>query len=162
MFNVKEVIREVEAEKKPESEGTPRAKGAKGAKNRPEISTISTISTPPASENGNVSKLESLRLIYGDSNQKDDDPVIPFTDHEIAEHKIDTEVHRDDRAFVRQRLIGIYGAKRLELVDQYLKHFNEGSNSVEEAHKKSNAGRFKANTWLREHSIKSKVDGSRS
>ena len=91
-----------------------------------------------------------------------DPEAIPFTDHEIAEHKIDQEIHKDDRSFVRQRLIGIYGAKRLELVDQYLKHFNEGSNSVKETHKKSNAARFKANTWLREHSIKSKVDRSRS
>ena len=65
MFDVRAVVRQIEAEENPKSDGTPRAKGAKGAKgakNRPEISTISTISTPPASENGNVSKLESLAI----------------------------------------------------------------------------------------------------
>ena len=62
MFNVKEVIREVEAKKKPESEGDPRAKRANCAKNESEISTISTISTfstPPSSENDDIGKLET-------------------------------------------------------------------------------------------------------
>jgi hypothetical protein len=149
MFDVRAVVRQIEAEENPKSDGTPRAKGAKGAKNRPEISTISTISTPPASENGNVSKLESLRLIYGDSNQKDDDPVIPFTDHEIAKHKIDQEIHKDDRSFVRQQLIGVYGGDRLLRVDEYLEQYELGAASVTELHKKSNAGRRRANTWLR-------------
>ena len=59
MFNVKEVIREVEAKKKPESEGEPRAKRANCAKNESEISTISTFSTPPSSENDDIGKLEN-------------------------------------------------------------------------------------------------------
>jgi hypothetical protein len=39
MFDVRAVVRQIEAEENPKSDGTPRAKGAKGAKNRPEIST---------------------------------------------------------------------------------------------------------------------------
>ena len=75
---------------------------------------------------------------------------IPFTDHEIAEHRIDTEVHRDDRAFVRQQLIGVYGGDRLLRVDEYIEQHELGAASVTEPHKKSNAGRFRANTWLRQ------------
>ena len=79
----------------------------------------------------------------------DPDPV-PFTDHEIAEHLINTKVHRDDRSFVRQQLIGAYGAERLIRVDAYLEQFRLGAGSVKQPHKKSNAGRRRANTWLRQ------------
>jgi hypothetical protein len=81
---------------------------------------------------------------------KNEQESIPFTDHEIAEHRIDTEVHRDDRAFVRQQLIGAYGVERLLRVDAYLEQFRIGVESVGEPHKKSNAGRKRANTWLRQ------------
>ena len=118
--------------------------------------------TDKTDKRASVSNVSSSSGRFSEISPENEQELIPFTDHEIAKHKIDQEIHKDDRSFVRQRLIGIYGAKRLELVDQYLKHFNEGSNSVEETHKKSNAGRFKANTWLREHSIKSKVDRSKS
>jgi hypothetical protein len=147
MFNVKAVIREVEAEKIPESEGTPRANCAKGAKNEPKVSTFST---PPTSKKQDIGKLDSLRLIYGEPNQNDDDIEVPFTDHEIAGHRIDTEVHRDDRSFVRQQLIGAYGAERLTRVNTYLEQFRIGAESVTEPHKKSNAGRRRANSWLRQ------------
>ena len=151
MFNVKAVIREVEAEKNPKSEGAPCAKSANGAKNEPEISTFSTLSTRTPSENTEITKIQSLKLIYGDPNQSDTDTQpVPFTDHEIAEHRIDTEVHRDDRAFVRQQLIGAYGVERLLRVDAYLEQFRIGVESVGEPHKKSNAGRKRANTWLRQ------------
>ena len=85
----------------------------------------------------------------GDINQilPENDPI-PFTDHEIAEHKIETEVHRDDRPFVRQQLIGAYGAERLCRVDAYLEQFKTAAASVTEPHKKSNAGRRHANAWL--------------
>jgi hypothetical protein len=150
MFNVKAVIQEVEQEKVTESEGNPRANGANGAKNEPKVSTFSTFSTPPTSNKRDIGKLDSLRLIYGEPNQKDDDIEVPFTDHEIAEHLINTEVHRDDRSFVRQQLIGAYGAERLSRVDGYLEQFRIGAESVTEPHKKSNAGRRRANTWLRQ------------
>jgi hypothetical protein len=158
MFNVKAVIREVEAEKNPEIEGDPCAKSANGAKNEPEISTISTISTRTPSENTDITTIQSLKLIYGDPNQSDTDTQpVPFTDHEIAEHKIDTEVHRDDRSFVRQQLIGAYGSERLSRVDEYLMQFKIGAESVDEPHKKSNAGRRRANTWLRQDGGKDKI-----
>ena len=83
------------------------------------------------------------------SEQIEENDPIPFTDHEIAEHKIDTEVHRDDRSFVRQQLIGAYGAERLARVDTYMVQFRLGAESVKQPHKKSNAGRRRANTWLR-------------
>jgi hypothetical protein len=81
---------------------------------------------------------------------ENDPNPIPFTDHEIAEHLINTEVHRDDRSFVRQQLIGAYGGERLSRVDAYLAQFRIGAESVTEPHKKSNAGRRRANTWLRQ------------
>ena len=83
----------------------------------------------------------------GISPENDPNPV-PFTDHEIAEHLINTEVHRDDRSFVRQQLIGAYGEKRLARVNAYLEQLNIGLQSVTEPHKKENAGRKRANTWL--------------
>jgi hypothetical protein len=89
---------------------------------------------------------EGFREISPDNEQE----PIPFSDHEIAEHKIDIEVHRDDRAFVRQQLIGAYGVERLLRVDAYLEQFRLGVESVGEPHKKSNAGRKRANTWLRQ------------
>lgn len=156
MFNVKAVIQEIEGEKIPDSKGAPRAKDAKRAKAESEISTISTVSTPPTSENRDIGKLDSLKLIYGDPDQIDNldqsevGIEVPFTDHEIAEHLIDTEVHRDDRAFVRQQLLGAYGAERLSRVDDYLKQLKSGAESVGESYKKSNAGRGRANTWLRQ------------
>jgi hypothetical protein len=156
MFNVKAVIQEVEQEKVTESEGNPRANCANGAKNEPKVSTFSTFSTPPTSENRDIGKLDSLKLIYGDPDQIDNldqsevGIEVPFTDHEIAEHLINTEVHRDDRAFVRQQLLGAYGAERLSRVDDYLKQFKIGAESVGESYKKSNAGRGRANTWLRQ------------
>ena len=58
----------------------------------------------------------------GDFPDNNPDPV-PFTDHEIAEHLIDTEVHPDDRSFVRQQLIGAYGEKRLARVSAYFEQF---------------------------------------
>ena len=151
MFNVKAIIGEVEAEKNPESEDNPRANCANGAKNEPEVSTFSTFSTPPTSNKQDIGKLDSLKLIYGDLGQGEADIDVPFTDHEIAEHLINAEVHRDDRPFVRQQLIGAYGAERLKQVDSYLEQFSIGSASVTESYKKSNAGRLRANTWLREN-----------
>jgi hypothetical protein len=42
------------------------------------------------------------------SNEQDS---VRLTDHELAEHKINGLRLRDDRVFVHQRLIGIYGKK---------------------------------------------------
>jgi hypothetical protein len=97
-----------------------------------------------------VSNVSSGFRGFNEISVENEQEPIPFTDHEIAGHKIDTEVHRDDRAFVRQRLLGVYGVERLSRVDEYLKQFELGAASVSEPHKKSNAGRRRANTWIRE------------
>ena len=81
------------------------------------------------------------------SNEQDS---IPFTDHELAEHKINGLRLRDDRVFVHQKLIGIYGKKRLDLVNQYFDEWRKGSEAQSGGHRKDNAGRYRANTWLRD------------
>ena len=79
----------------------------------------------------------------------DPDPV-PFTDHELAEHKINELTLRDDRTFVRQMLLGAYGKDRLTLVDLYFNEWRKGVESEPIEVKKENAGRRRANTWLRQ------------
>jgi hypothetical protein len=160
VFNVKEVIREVEAEKNPKSEDDPRAKRANRANFRLVFSTISTFSTSPSPENEDIGKLESLKLIYGDPNQNQSDvevltdalPIdsVPFTDHEIAEHKINGLALREDRSFVRQMLLDAYGKGRLDLVEQYFTEWHKGATAEPVEVKKENAGRKRANTWLRQ------------
>jgi len=81
------------------------------------------------------------------SNEQDSTSL---TDHELAEHQINGLRLRDDRVFVHQRLIGIYGKKRLDLVNQYFDEWQKGSNAQPEGHRKENAGRYRANTWLRD------------
>jgi hypothetical protein len=97
-----------------------------------------------------VSNVSATSGGFDEISSENEQESIPFTDHEIAEHKINTEVHRDDRSFVRQQLIGAYGAERLTRVNDYLEQFKIGMQSVGEPHKKSNAGRKRANTWLRQ------------
>jgi len=74
----------------------------------------------------------------------------PSTDHELAEHKINGLRLRDDRVFVHQRLIGIYGKKRLELVNQYFDEWHKGSEAETNVNKIENSGRKRANIWLRD------------
>ena len=77
---------------------------------------------------------------------------IYFTDHQLAEHKINGLRLRDDQVFIHQNLIGIYGKKRLELVNQYFYEWSKGMDAEPVGYKKENKGRYRANTWLREHS----------
>jgi hypothetical protein len=107
--------------------------------------TDKTIKSPFVGSDGSTSG--HIRNIQAEI----DLDTVPFTDHEIAEHMISKEVHRDDQSFVRQQLIGTYGAARLKRVDEYLEQFTIGSDSVDQPHKKSNAGRRRANTWIREN-----------
>ena len=74
---------------------------------------------------------------------------MPFTDHELAEHKISQLVLHDDRVFMHQKLIGTYGKKRLELVTQYFDEWRKGMEAEPVGIKKENKGRHRANTWLR-------------
>ncbi len=75
---------------------------------------------------------------------------VPITDHELAKHKINGLRLREDRVFIHQRLLGIYGKKRLDLVNQYFDEWQKGSDAQPEGHRKENAGRYRANIWLRD------------
>ena len=102
--------------------------------------TAVTAKGPP-----NVSNVSSTP---GDIENFSDEDSVPFSDHEIAEHKIDQLKLRDDRIFVRRCLVGAYGAKRLEIVDGYLSEWQKGKDSETMDIKKENAGRKRANTCL--------------
>jgi len=71
------------------------------------------------------------------------------TDQETAEHRINGLRLHDDRVFVRQKLIGIYGAKRLDIVNKYLEQWRLGVEAEPVKIKKENAGRHRANAWIR-------------
>ena len=144
MFNVKAVVREIEAEENLKNEHIPRAKRANPAN----VSHFSRLSRPSAVENENIEKLEALKLLYGEQDS------IPSTDHELAEHKINGLEMREDREFVRRKLKGIYGKKRLDLVNQYFDEWQKGSDAETNVNKIDNAGRYRANTWLRDNPIK--------
>ncbi len=81
------------------------------------------------------------------SNEQDS---ASLTDHELAEHKINGLRLREDRVFVHQKLIGIYGKKRLDLVNQYFDEWQKGSDAETNVNKIENAGRKRANIWLRD------------
>ena len=66
-----------------------------------------------------------------------------------AENLVNSLKLRDDRVFVHQSLIGIYGTKRLNIVNKYIEQWQQGSNAEPVDIKKDNAGRYQANTWLR-------------
>ncbi len=75
---------------------------------------------------------------------------VPFTDQELAEHKINGLRLREDREFVNRKLIGKYGKERLELVNQYFAEWQKGSEAETNVNKIENSGRYRANTWLRD------------
>ena len=77
--------------------------------------------------------------------EHDDKP----SDQEIAENLIDSLKLRDDKIFIRQCLIGVYGSKRLSIINSYLEQWELGSDTETNVIKKDNAGRYRANTWLR-------------
>jgi len=128
MFNVQLVIEELGIERKgtDEIKPSPRANDAKGANPSVKVSTFSAFSTSIVPEN----------------------PV--SSSQEKAEVLIDSIRFRDDRVFVRQQLIGVYGANRLTIVQEYLNQWYLGSSSEPVSHKKGNSGRRRANEWLRE------------
>ena len=110
--------------------------------------TDKTIKSPPDTPfvgfDGSTSRdIENIQA----SNEQDS---TPFTDHEMAEHKINGLRLRDDRVFVHQKLIGIYGKKRLDIVNQYFDEWRKGSEAETNVNKIENAGRYRANTWLRD------------
>jgi hypothetical protein len=103
-----------------------------------------------------VSSVSSTTKDIINSLSKDKLESIPFSDHEIAEQKIDHLKEHGDRVFVRRCLVGVYGSSRLEMVEGYLNEWRQGSNDETNVNKKENVGRHRANTWLR-----SKLDKSR-
>jgi len=105
---------------------------AKTAKS-PFVSTVSSTS-------GDIENIQA-------SNEQDS---VSFNDHELAEHKINGLRLREDRVFIHQRLMGIYGKKRLELVNQYFDEWQKGSEAETNVNKIENTGRKRANTWLRD------------
>ncbi len=140
MFNVKAVVREIEAEENLNNEHSPRAKRANPAN----VSHFSRFSQLSPVENENIRKLEALKILYGEQDS------VPLTDHELAEHKINGLRLREDREFVYQKLKGTYGEKRLTLVIQYFDEWQKGSDAETNVNKIENAGRYRANTWLLE------------
>ncbi len=101
-------------------------------KSLPFVSTVSSTT-------GDIKNIQA-------SNEQDS---VPLTDHDLAEHQINGLRLRDDRVFVHQKLIGIYGKERLELVNLYFDEWRKGSDAQPQGHRKENAGRYRANTWLR-------------
>ena len=101
-----------------------------------------------------VSNVSSSSGGFNEISPENEQESIPFTDHEIAEYKINGLTLREDRAFVRQMLLGAYGNNRLTLVDQYLSEWHIGATAEVVEVKKENAGRHRANTWLREKQSK--------
>lgn len=72
-----------------------------------------------------------------------------YLNQQKAERLVSSLALHDDRVFVHQCLIGVYGAKRLDIVNKYLEQWQQGSDTEPINIKKDNAGRHQANTWLR-------------
>jgi hypothetical protein len=75
--------------------------------------------------------------------------VVSHLNHQKAENLVSSLKLRDDQIFVHKCLIGIYGTKRLEVVNKYLEQWQQGSDGEPITIKKGNAGRYQANSWLR-------------
>jgi hypothetical protein len=94
--------------------------------------------------------LEVAKRLYRETR------IIPLTEDEIADRKIDKLKLRDDRNFMYETLKGTYGKDRLALVNQYFNEWHKGVESEPTEVKKENAGRRRANTWLRQERGKDK------
>ena len=149
MFDLEATCRKLGIWEEPENEERPVAIRAIPAIPIPKNSQNSQNSRPPVfkiQNNHSVdykSELEAARKLFASD--------VPFTDDELAEHKINGLLLHDDRVFVRQKLIGTCGEKRLELVTQYFDEWRKGMEAEPVGIKKENKGRHRANTWLREH-----------
>jgi hypothetical protein len=60
-------------------------------------------------------------------------------------------VIRDDRLFIEACIAGKTHDEIIELLSQYRSHWLEAVTAERSTHCKDNAGRFAANTWLREN-----------
>ncbi len=80
-----------------------------------------------------------------------DSDIEKLTDQELAEHLVGSLKSHDDRIHLHRRLIGAYGTKRLGIVNEYLAQWIQGSDAETISYKKDNAGRYRANVWLRQY-----------
>jgi hypothetical protein len=75
--------------------------------------------------------------------------IVSYLNQQEAERLVSSLELHDDRVFIHQCLIGIYGTNRLDTVNKYLEQWQQGSSAEPINIKKDNAGRNRANTWLR-------------
>ena len=61
---------------------------------------------------------------------------------------------RDDRQFIRECLATVSAPDRLALVNEYLEQWQQGWDAEPDPIKSDNAGRYRANVWLRERQEK--------
>jgi hypothetical protein len=97
-----------------------------------------------------VSKQEFISTPEFEQLKIHKDKVVNHLNHKQAELLVCSLKLHDDRVFIRQQLIGVYGSDRLAIVREYLNQWQLGSNSEPASHKKENVGRYRANVWLRE------------
>jgi len=125
------------------------------------IRAIPAIPIPKNSQNSQNSRPPMLKIqnaYPGDSKseleaaKKHFTSDVPFTDQELAEHKINGLRLREDQIFVRRKLKRMYGKERLDLVNQYFDEWQKGMDTEQVEIKKENVGRKRANTWLRLYS----------
>jgi hypothetical protein len=76
--------------------------------------------------------------------------IVSYLNQQKAERLVSSLELHDDRVFVHQCLVGIYGTKRLDIVNEYLHQWRLGVEAEPVAIKQDNAGRHRANVWIRE------------
>jgi hypothetical protein len=78
----------------------------------------------------------------------------PALINKLCDYQFQEEVMRiifpEDIAFVVKQVRYVEGRKRLELIRRYLKEFDAGFMAEENPARKRNAGRRRANIWMRE------------
>ena len=74
-----------------------------------------------------------------------------LTDQQRAEYLVGSMESHDDRVHLHKSLIGAYGNKRLNIVNEYLDLWQQGCDAEPVSYKKDNAGRYRANVWLRQY-----------
>ena len=76
--------------------------------------------------------------------------IVSYLNQQKAERLVSSLELHDDRVFIHQCLIGIYGTKRLDVVNKYLEQWRLGVEAEPVGIKQDNAGRYRANVWMRE------------
>jgi hypothetical protein len=148
MFDLESTCRKLGIwdEQTPKSEESPPAIRAIPAIPIPINSQNSLNSRPATSQTTKQadyhSELEAAKQLYATD--------APLSDQDIVEQMICKLMLRDDREFVRQRLGRISINKRLGTMNDYLEQWQQGRDAEPDEIRKDNAGRYRANVWLRE------------